>query len=298
MARRNDCGFWIPSVRAAYLRIYSGFSTLVINEPDPENVMRISPIRFAGRGPQASRRPAARPTGECATGGRRRSYWFTGTWTATWLLAWAAGSISTGQAQTEDASLLIYAVNVMHTPAQDWVGYGVYLGRGLVLTAAHVAGRVSETKPVVRIAGLELPAKAVKEGSYERTDLTLLQIDDKQLPINVQMRRMPICVHPLWSGEPVIVAVPEGTARSHIISPTFLPREYRIRFSSAIADVATTGNSGSGVFDLARKCLLGIISRKIQVRINDRPDTPTKDIAKYFVPAATIINFIPPEFRS
>ena len=30
-----------------------------------------------------------------------------------------------------------------------------------------------------------------------------------------------------------------------------------------ISDVATTGNSGSGVFDAGNKCLLGIMSRKI-----------------------------------
>jgi hypothetical protein len=34
-----------------------------------------------------------------------------------------------------------------------------------------------------------------------------------------------------------------------------------------IKDVATTGNSGSGVFDLGQKCLLGIMSRKISVTV-------------------------------
>jgi hypothetical protein len=43
-----------------------------------------------------------------------------------------------------------------------------------------------------------------------------------------------------------------------------------------ISDVATTGNSGSGVFDAGQKCLLGIMSRKITVRANT-PDE--KDIA-------------------
>jgi hypothetical protein len=33
-----------------------------------------------------------------------------------------------------------------------------------------------------------------------------------------------------------------------------------------ISDVATTGNSGSGVFDAGSKCLLGIVSRKLFVR--------------------------------
>jgi hypothetical protein len=56
-----------------------------------------------------------------------------------------------------------------------------------------------------------------------------------------------------------------------------------------IADVATTGNSGSGVFDPQRKCLHGIMSRKIMLA--------GKDVAKYFVPAVEIRNFMPTEMR-
>jgi hypothetical protein len=50
-----------------------------------------------------------------------------------------------------------------------------------------------------------------------------------------------------------------------------------------ISDAATTGNSGSGVFDAGQKCLLGIMSRKIFTR-----ESEPKDIAKYFVPASTL----------
>jgi hypothetical protein len=49
------------------------------------------------------------------------------------------------------------------------------------------------------------------------------------------------------------------------------------------------------VFDAERKCLLGIMSRKIQVRSNSEGEL--KDLAKYFVPASTIASFIPTEFR-
>ena len=201
-------------------------------------------------------------------------------------------------AQSTDDSLRLYAVNIVQDPPQSWTGYGIYLGRGLVITAAHVVGSASRTKPSVRIAGLDLPATAIREGSFERVDLTLLSIDEQKLPISLQMRRMPLCEKPPWVGEPVIVAVPEGTARSRIMSPLFLQPAYRIKFGTVIADVATTGNSGSGVFDAGNKCLLGIMSRKFQV-------TPTsagagsepKDIAKYFVPASTIRAFIPAEYR-
>jgi len=197
-------------------------------------------------------------------------------------------------AQSTDDSLRIYAVNIIQDPPQSWTGYGIYLGKGLVLTAAHVVGSAARTKPSVRIAGMDLPAHAIKEGNLERVDLTLLAIDEQKLPVYLQMRRMSLCENQPWAGEPVIVAIPEGTARSQIMLPALLPAYVQKRFPTVIRDVATTGNSGSGVFDAGQKCLLGIMSRKITVRSNTADE---KDIAKYFVPALTIRAFIPTEYR-
>src|SRR5262245_47557002 len=215
------------------------------------------------------------------------------------VLATAAlASLGFAHAQPTDESLRIYAVDILHDPPQPWTGYGIYLGRGLVITAAHVVGFASQTNPGVRIAGIDLPAKAIKEGSLEHVDLTLLSIDEKKLPIYLQMRRMPLCEKPPWTGEPVIVAVPEGTARSRIMSSQWLPSDVRTKFPTVISDVATTGNSGSGVFDAGHKCLLGIMSKKITVHpINADKETEQKDIAKYFVPASTIRAFIPTDYR-
>jgi hypothetical protein len=69
-------------------------------------------------------------------------------------------------------------------------------------------------------------------GQFREPDLTLLSIDEQNLPIYLQMRRMPLWEKNPWPGEPVIVAIPEGTARSHIISPLTLP------FSSDRLDAA------------------------------------------------------------
>ena len=80
---------------------------------------------------------------------------------------------------------------------------------------------------------------------------------------------------------------------SQIVSPRVLPFTSRTKFSTLIRDVATTGNSGSGVFDPNRKCLLGIISGKLTSHTTEGD----KDIAKYFVPAVAIRDFIPVEFR-
>jgi hypothetical protein len=79
------------------------------------------------------------------------------------------------------------------------------------------------------------------------------------------------------------------------MSPKLLPLTYRKRFSTMISDVATTGNSGSGVFDAASKCLLGIMSRKIMVRRD--ANSEYTDLAKYFVPAETIAAFMPTGFH-
>lgn len=113
------------------------------------------------------------------------------------------------------------------------------------------------------------------------------------------MRRLALCQGRIWPGQPVIVAVPEAVARSTVMSPALLPRAYQERFSTVIRDVATTGNSGSGVFDAGQKCLLGIMSRKIVVhKPGDEPDQPKEiDIAKYFVPAPAIAAFVPAEHR-
>ena len=205
-------------------------------------------------------------------------------------------TLSQGRAQSDQADLKAFAVHINRTPQQPWPGYGVYLGNGLILTAAHVAGDVAETKPHVLIAGQDLPAALVKQGSLESVDLTLLSVDGTKLPVGLQMRRTPLCEHPPYAGERVVVAIPEGTAPSRVLPRRAIPADLRGRFGTAIADVATTGNSGSGVFDAADLCLLGIMSRKISITrqpLKIGALARTTDIAKYFVPAATIKAFIP-----
>jgi hypothetical protein len=210
----------------------------------------------------------------------------------------AALAPTSARAQSVDADLKPFAVHVNRTPRQPWPGYGIYLGNGLILTASHVPGIFASTKPHVVIAGQDLPAGLVKEGALDSVDLTLMSIDAAKLPIRLQMRRMPLCERAPYAGEAVVVATPEGTARSRVLPRQAIPAELRARFDTTIADVATTGNSGSGVFDAANLCLLGIISRKISVvQQGSRfgaPVSATRDIAKYFVPAPVIRAFIPP----
>ena len=202
-------------------------------------------------------------------------------------------------AEPADESLLAYAVNVHRTPMQTWgPGFGIYLGRGIFITAAHVVGRSWLNRPKIAIGGKEYPTRTVKEGSLEGIDLTLLAVDESLLPMSLRMRRISLCRIPPWPGEEVVTIVPGAAVRSRVISPQRLPRDVQ-KFDTVIGDVASTGNSGSGVFDLRQRCLLGIMSRKIS-QTQTRPDTgktEIHDIAKYFVPASTIDAFIPDEIR-
>jgi hypothetical protein len=72
-----------------------------------------------------------------------------------------------------------------------------------------------------------------------------------------------------------------------------LPFTLSVKFNALIADVATTGNSGSGVFDPNQKCLLGIMSRKFMIQTTEGE----RDVAKYFVPAVQVRSFLPAEPR-
>jgi hypothetical protein len=198
-------------------------------------------------------------------------------------------------AEIPDESLLGFAVNIHQTPMQSWgPGYGIYLGKGLFVTAAHVAGRSWLTRPKVAIEGQEYPTQVVKEGSFEGIDLTLLSVEEALLPMRLTLRRNTLCTAAPSPGEVVITVVPEGTVRSRIFPPEKLPTSVR-KYDTAIADVARTGNSGSGVFDAQHRCLLGIMSRKISQIVTNRNTgkNETNDIAKYFVPVSTIREFIP-----
>jgi hypothetical protein len=196
-----------------------------------------------------------------------------------------------GRAAGPDDSLLAYSVGVND-------GAGIYLGKGLVLSVAHIVGGGILNKPKVIIAGQTLIATVVKESPFEQLDLALLEINEEGLPISLRLRRIPLCQGQPWPGEEVVSLSAQGPVRSLVVSPKGLPAGVK-RFSTVIRDVATTGNSGSGLFDAQRKCLLGIMSRKIsQVRTQkDSGIKTTTDRAKYFVPASTIAEFIPAQRR-
>ena len=202
-------------------------------------------------------------------------------------------------APAADDSLKIYGVNVVHTaPFKDpFIGNGIYLGNGLVLTAAHVVGSwPSYTNPRVLIGGQDLPAKVLKEGSPAQTDLALLSVDQRHLPASLQLRRNPLCKRPPEVGMNVIVVYPERTVRSQMISPLLIAPDYRSKYSTLISDPE---GSGSGVFNAEQKCFMGIMSAKIpkyayqgaRGHMTARPN----GFAGYFVPVSNGKSFVPPQ---
>lgn len=217
-----------------------------------------------------------------------------------WLIVVAVSMLSasvTVADEDTDHSLLIYAVSINRSATSRW-GTGIYLGNGLVLTASHVIGRTLFKGPKVTIAGQDLPARVLKQDTFERSDLALLAIDEQSLPTGLRLRRISLCEARPWPGEEVITVIPEETVHSHVMSPQGLPLQAR-RFNTIIGDVARTGNSGSGVFDAQKKCLLGIVSRKITQNrtLLAAANKQSYDIAKYFVPVSIITQFLPAEVQ-
>ena len=122
-------------------------------------------------------------------------------------------------------------------------GHGVYLGNGFVITASHVVG----SEPRVEIAGRKLQAKIIRRGDPSSVDLALLSVDDG-LPKRLGLRHIALCQNSPGTGEPVLVATPDGFTQSYVMSPSLLPENIPSNFRTVIRYVEL-GNSGSGVFE-------------------------------------------------
>jgi hypothetical protein len=200
-------------------------------------------------------------------------------------------------AQPDDESLKVYAVKIVKTTPwkAPFAGYGTYLGGGFIITAAHVIGRWPFlTRPRVIIAGQELAAVAIKQGSFPQMDVALLSVDESALPISLRLRRNPLCKEPARIGLQVVDVTPEKAERAQVISSTAIAPQLRQRFNTLINTVEV---SGSGLFDVERKCFVGLVSAKISRRDMREKDATASGFVGYFVPASTIADFLPPEFR-
>src|ERR1700722_17221351 len=136
-------------------------------------------------------------------------------------VGWLVAAVPSWPAHSDDVddSLKLYAVHIIRFPQKPFTGSGVYLGSGAIITAAHVAGLSLWTALQVYIAGQILPAAIIKRGQFHNVDLTLLSVDEQHLPVSLRLRRMTVCKNSPWAEEGVIVATPEGVARSRVVPP-------------------------------------------------------------------------------
>ena len=123
-------------------------------------------------------------------------------------------AVGGARAEPTDSWVQEYVVQILWGPERDFGGSGVYLGKGLVITAAHVVGPQSRT---VGIDGVSLAARLIKGGGDP--DLSLLSMDERTLPTSLLERRMPLCQEQPPVGAPVILGAVRGITRTSIASP-------------------------------------------------------------------------------
>lgn len=195
-----------------------------------------------------------------------------------------------------DEALKIYGVHVVRSLPFEGpsIGFGIYLGNGQILTAAHVAGRWPEVSDLrVLIGGKDLAATVIKSGSPSEVDLALVAVDLDQLPAAIALRRTVVCKTMAAPGTRVRVVTPERAEPTRIISPIQLEPRWRKKYGTLVDHQE---GSGSGVFSERRKCLLGIMSMRVpKLRFGVKGDRLTPEFggyAGYFVPADQISRFI------
>lgn len=221
--------------------------------------------------------------------------WLAGVWAA------LSGLGTVVNAQWPKEFLQIYAVMIVKSfPFEERnTGDGIYLGHGLIITAAHVIGRWPFlTRPHVLIGGQDLQATVIKEGSFEKTDLALLSVPQDKLSTALRLRVNPLCKRPPLPGAKVIDVTPQTITTSTIISPLLIAQPLQGRYATLIGSPQA---SGSGLFDAEHMCLIGIISGKLAKfhyqSENGQLVWTNNGFAGYFLSAATIVDFIPSDLR-
>ena len=145
------------------------------------------------------------------------------------------------RAQDPEDSLRIYAVEITKTRPffGPFTGFGIYLGRGAVISAAHIVGRWPLfTRPRVLVAGLDLPATIIQMGSSNGVDVTVLTVDEARLPLALRMRRNPICQTPPVVGERVFGVTTEKVLPTQILSPLFIAPHLRKEFGTVTSELS------------------------------------------------------------
>ena len=177
------------------------------------------------------------------------------------LLALAAAP---ALAEPQDAALAGALGVQIEKPAGDNVhfsqGSGVYLGNGLVLTAAHVI-KVDPANPgaSVILDGWKTDAKLLAAGQ-PGLDLALLKIDPAEVSRQRRdLKPLEVCALGTVPNQPVVVAAQGQVSLSKTIGAPIKAPALTGDWSDILATGYGHGASGGGVFDALKGCLAGII---------------------------------------
>lgn len=184
-------------------------------------------------------------------------------------------------------------------PAGDGVHYsqgsGVYLGEGLVLTAAHVVKYDPDHSHVtVLLDGIRTDGNLVFDGQKHNVDLALIKLEASELlPKRRDQTPVPLCLANPAPNQPVVVAA-LGTVSNALTIPSAIASD-----ATAAKDTGTwtniltigyhQGNSGGGVFHPREGCLWGIINKEMGGPL--KGSGVVVDLTA-FVPASKIAPFI------
>lgn len=167
-------------------------------------------------------------------------------------------------AEPQDAALVGALGVQIEKPAGDHLhfsqGSGVYLGNGLVLTAAHVI-KVDPANPSASVIldGWKTEAKLVAIGQGA-VDLALLKVDPAELSRQRRdMKPLDVCTLGTAPNQPVVVAALGSVSLSRTVGAPIRSPALSGDWSDILATGYGHGASGGGLFDAGKGCLAGII---------------------------------------
>jgi len=163
-------------------------------------------------------------------------------------------------------------------------GSGVFLGGGLVLTAAHVV-QVNPADPTVTVImdGWRTQARIAARAAGG-LDLALLKIDPAELSSQRRaLSAVQLCTTGAAANQPVIVAALGGVSLSHTVAAPISSPALTGDWTDILATGFGHGASGGGVFDAQKGCLIGILIIEATA--------PGVELTE-FVPAAKIAPFL------
>lgn len=139
-------------------------------------------------------------------------------------------------------------------------GSGIFLGDGLILTAAHViAPDPKVTKVSVILDGWRTDAQLLAKAPGG-VDLALLKIAPDE--ISLLRRQLPpvaLCAGGMTPNQPVIVAAQGNVTLSRTVGAPVRSNTLNGDWRTILATGYSHGASGGGVFDAQQGCLAGIL---------------------------------------